>query len=252
MGVGVDTPRAGLRAVDSRAAFLLAALVLLAVAGPVTGQGVASRGVRPMPRGKPSDIPFLAKFVDVATQAGIRRPTIYGEDDYKDYILETIGGGAAWLDYNGDGWIDLLILGGTRFGDAPPSSSLQLHRNLRDGTFEEVTREAGLHRVGWASSATVGDVDNDGDPDLFVTFWGQNALYRNLGDGTFQDITNEAGLLDSEIRWGEGATFLDYDRDGRLDLFFTNYLHFDPETTPRNGSFASAGLAASAARSAVP
>ena len=189
-----------------------------------------------MPRGKPSGIPFLAKFVDVAAQAGLRRPAIYGEDDHKDFILETIGGGAAWFDYDGDGWIDLLILGGTRFGDAPSGSSLQLHRNRRDGTFEEVTREAGLHRVGWASSATVGDVDNDGDADLFVKFWGRNGLYRNLGNGTFQDVTKEAGLLDSETRWGAGATFLDYDRDGSLDLFFTNYLHFDPETTPGKGS----------------
>jgi hypothetical protein len=199
-------------------------------------QGVASRGVRATPRGKPSGIPFLAQFVDVASEAGLVRPTVYGESDYKDYILETIGGGAAWLDYDADGWIDLLIMGGTRFGSPASDSSLQLHRNLRDGTFEEVTEAAGLHRVGWASSATVGDVDNDGHQDVFVTFWGQNVLFRNLGNGTFADITGEAGLLDSETRWGSGSTFLDYDRDGLLDLFVTNYLHFDPETTPGKGS----------------
>ena len=199
-------------------------------------QGVASRGVRPTPRGKPSGIPFLAQFVDVAKEAGLVRPTIYGEVDYKDYILETIGGGAAWLDYDADGWIDLLIMGGTRFGSEASESSLQLHHNLGDGTFEEVTESAGLHRIGWASSATAGDIDNDGFQDVFVTFWGQNALFRNLGDGSFADITGEAGLRDDETRWGAGSTFLDYDRDGYLDLFVTNYLHFDPETTPGKGS----------------
>lgn len=219
-----------------RLAGLLAFLVLTVPGLPVMAQGVASRGVRPTPRGQPSGIPFLAKFVEVSAQAGLNRPTVFGEDSHKDFILETIGGGAAWFDYDRNGTLDLLLLGGTRFGDPPSGSSLQLHRNLGDGTFEEVTGKAGLNRVGWASSATVGDIDNDGNPDLFVTFWGQNALFRNLGDGTFQEITKEAGLLDPETRWGAGATFLDFDRDGHLDLFFTNYLHFDPETTPGKGS----------------
>ncbi|MDE0104373.1 MAG: CRTAC1 family protein [Bryobacterales bacterium] len=211
-------------------------LALVVCPSYASAQGVASRGVRPTPRGQPSGIPFRARFVDVAREAGLLRPTVYGEVDYKDYILETIGGGAAWLDYDKDGWIDLLIMGGTRFGNPTSDSSLQLHRNLGNGTFEEVTRAAGLHRVGWASSATVGDFDNDGHQDIFVTFWGQNVLYRNLGDASFVDTTGEAGLLDSERRWGAGSTFLDYDRDGFLDLFVTNYLHFDPETTPGKGS----------------
>ncbi len=214
------------------------ALILVLAMGPwsALAQGVASRGVRATPRGKPSGIPFRAQFVDVASAAGLVRPAVYGEVDHKDYILETIGGGAAWLDYDADGWIDLLILGGTRFDRSVAASSLQLHRSRGDGTFEEVTATAGLHRVGWASSATVGDLDNDGHPDIFVTFWGQNVLYHNSGDGSFVDITSEAGLLDSETRWGAGATFLDYDRDGLLDLFVTNYLHFDPATTPGKGS----------------
>ena len=161
---------------------------------------------------------------------------MFGEDDHKDYILETIGSGAAWFDFDSDGWLDALILGGTKFGEPPTESSLQLHRNKRDGTFEEVTRDAGMDRVGWASSATIADFDNDGDPDVFVTFWGQNALYQNRGDGTFADIAEEAGLVDTDTRWGSGATFLDYDRDGLLDLFVANYLHFDPATTPGKGS----------------
>ena len=225
-------------AIARRVKSALLVLVIACAASPwdAFAQGVASRGVRPTPRGKPSGIPFLAQFVDVARGAGLVRPTIYGEVDYKDYILETIGGGAAWLDYDADGWIDLLIMGGTRFGSEASESSLQLHRNLRDGTFEEVTESAGLDRIGWASSATVGDIDNDGFQDIFVTFWGQNALFRNLGDGSFADITGTAGLLDNETRWGAGSTFFDYDRDGHLDLFVTNYLHFDPETTPGKGS----------------
>ncbi len=190
----------------------------------------------PSPRGEPSGIPFHARFVDVADEAGFHRRTVFGEDDHKDYILETIGSGAAWFDFDSDGWLDALILGGTKFGEPPTESSLQLHRNKRDGTFEEVTRDAGMDRVGWASSATIADFDNDGDPDVFVTFWGQNALYQNRGDGTFADIAEEAGLVDTDTRWGSGATFLDYDRDGLLDLFVANYLHFDPATTPGKGS----------------
>ena len=229
-----NRPEAIARRVKS--ALLVLVFALAASPWDAFAQGVASRGVRPTPRGKPSGIPFLAQFVDVAREAGLVRPTIYGEVAYKDYILETIGGGAAWLDYDADGWIDLLIMGGTRFGSEASESSLQLHRNLRDGTFEEITESAGLHRIGWASSATVGDLDNDGYQDIFVTFWGQNTLFRNLGDGSFADITGEAGLLDNETRWGAGSTFFDYDRDGYLDLFVTNYLHFDPETTPGKGS----------------
>ena len=172
----------------------------------------------------------------MAASAGLTRPTIYGETDRKDFIVETIGGGAAWFDYDRDGWLDALIMGGTRFDDPPAQSSLQLHRNLGNGKFEETTAEAGLASVGWASSATVGDYDNDGDEDVYITFWGSNALYRNRGDGTFEDVTQASGLSEPDVRWGAGATFLDYDRDGLLDLFIANYLHFDPATTPGKGS----------------
>ncbi len=159
----------------------------------------------------------------------MRRPTVYGESDRKDHILETIGGGAAWLDYDGDGWIDLLIMGGTRFSSPSGESSLQLHRNLRDSTFEEVTEASGLHRVGWASSATVGDTDNDDDQDVFVTFWGQNALYRNAGDSTFTDITGERVFEDDTVEAGLGvetrfvgwgAAIADLDNDGLPDLTY--------------------------------
>lgn len=214
----------------------LAILLAAHFAATLSAQGVASRGVRPTPRGSPSGIPFRARLVDVAASAGLTRPTIYGETDRKDFIVETIGGGAAWFDYDRDGWLDAIVMGGTRFDDPPAQSSLQLHRNLGNGKFEETTVEAGLARVGWASSATVGDYDNDGDEDVYVTFWGSNVLYRNGGDGTFDDVTQASGLSEPDVRWGAGATFLDYDRDGLLDLFVANYLHFDPATTPGKGS----------------
>ena len=111
----------------------------------------------------------------------------------------------------------------------------RLYKNNRDGTFTDVTEKAGLLRTGWASGVAVGDYNNDGFDDLFVTYWGQNVLYRNNGDGTFTDVTKEAGLLQPKARWGSGCTFVDYDRDGHLDLFVANYLEFDLKTTPRQG-----------------
>jgi hypothetical protein len=215
------------------------ALVLTALAGfslaTVWGQGVASRGVKPTPRGKPSGLPFHARFTDIAAQAGLTMPTIYGGVERKTYILETVGCGVAFLDFDNDGWLDILLLSGTRFEAAPPEATNRLYRNNRDGTFADVTEKAGLRRTGWAGSATVGDYDNDGFADVFITYWGQNVLYRNQGDGTFADVTAKANLLDKEVRYGSGAAFLDYDRDGDLDLFVANYLKFDPKRVPKPG-----------------
>jgi hypothetical protein len=203
--------------------------------GRLFGQGVASRGVKPLPRGKPSGLPFHARFTDVARQAGLTAPVIYGGVDRKDYILETIGCGAAFFDYDNDGWLDIFLLGGTRLDGGADGATNRLYRNNRDGTFTDVTERAGLARSGWASAVAVGDYNNDGFEDLFVTYWGQNVLYRNNGDGTFTDVTREAGLLDSRRRWGAGCTFVDYDRDGYLDLFVSNYLEFDFAKVPKPG-----------------
>ena len=199
------------------------------------GQGVATRNVRPQKRGTASGRPFAAHFVDVAAEAGLHYPTIYGPVHRKDYIVETVGCGCAFLDYDNDGWMDLLVLSGSRVAGAPEGTSSRLYRNNRDGTFADVTEEAGLFRETWASAVTIGDFDNDGYDDVFISAFGQNILYRNNGDGTFTDVTGDAGLLDAETRWGAGCSFVDYDRDGHLDLFVSNYCHFDFDSVPGPG-----------------
>ncbi len=211
-------------------------LGLVAGAPLMRAQGVASRNVQALPRGKPSGIPFLASFTDIAGQAGIRSPTIYGPVDHKDYIIETVGCGCAFFDYDNDGWMDALVLSGSRVSGAPEGTSNHLYRNNHDGTFTDVTAKAGLLRTMWASGVTVGDYNNDGFEDLFITAYGQNVLYRNNGDGTFTDVTKEAGLLDPKTRWGAGCCFVDYNLDGHLDLFVSNYLDFDLAHAPRPGS----------------
>lgn len=165
----------------------------------------------------------------------MQKASVYGGVDTKQYILETIGCGVAFIDYDNDGWLDIFVLNGTRFGGAPAGTTNRLYRNNRDGTFTDVTEKAGLVREGWASAVCAGDYNNNGYPDLFITYWGQNVLYRNNGDGTFTDVTKEAGLVEAKRRWGAGCTFIDYDRDGKLDLFVTNYVDFDPERVPKPG-----------------
>ncbi len=204
-----------------------------------TQSGMASRKVNPPPRGKPSGLPFHAHFTDVARRAGIKEITVCGHPDRNDYIIESMSCGAAFLDFDNDGWLDILVLSGSRFGDPLPTASNRLYKNNRDGTFTDVTQKAGLFRTGYSYGVTVGDYDNDGFEDLFITGWGQNVLYRNRGDGTFADVTKEAGLLNPRARFGPGCTFLDYDRDGKLDLFIANYLEFDLDSVPRAGGNAS-------------
>jgi len=199
------------------------------------GQGVSTRNVTPTPRGKPSGLPFHARFTDIAYAAGLRNPVICGTDNRKTYILEAVGCGAAFFDYDNDGWLDIFVLNGDRLENSPSATS-RLYKNNRDGTFTDVTDNAGLRHTGWASSVAVGDYNNDGFDDLFVTYWGQNVLYRNNGDGTFSDVTHQAGLLHEGRRWGSGCSFLDYDRDGYLDLFIANYLDFDLQSVGMPGS----------------
>ena len=201
----------------------------------VFGQGISSRGVKPQPRGKPSGRPFLARLTDVAKEAGLTQPLIYGGVDSKSYIIEVVGCGLAFIDYDNDGWVDLFVLSGTRLEDVPPGTTNRLYKNNRDGTFTDVTVKSGLVRTGWASAVTVGDYDNDGFDDLFITCYGRNVLYHNNGDGTFSDVTEKAGLGQAAVRYGSGCTWVDYDRDGRLDLFVANYLNTTLEKLPKPG-----------------
>jgi hypothetical protein len=211
-------------------------LALLAgTAADAFAQGVSSRAVKPQPRGKPSGLPFNARFTDVAREAGLTHPSIYGGVDAKQYIVEVVGCGVAFLDYDNDGWLDVLVLSGTRLDGAPAGATNRLYRNNRNGTFTDVTAKAGLTRVGWASSVTVGDFDNDGFDDLFITGYGYDALYRNNGDGTFTDITAKAGLTPTATRYGAGCTWIDYDRDGKLDLLVARYLDTTLEKLPKPG-----------------
>jgi hypothetical protein len=158
-------------------------------------QGVSQRKVKALPRGKPSGIPFLAHFTDVAAAAGLTSPVIYGGVWSKNYIFEAVGCGVAFFDYDNDGWLDIFILGGMRVDEHLPDATNRLYKNNRDGTFTDVTAKAGLVRSGWASGLTIGDYNNDGFEDIFITYYGQNVLYRNNGDGTFNDVTKQAGLL---------------------------------------------------------
>jgi len=220
----------------SRRVFL--AGMLGATATTCFGQGVTAHKAAAQPRSKPSGLPFNVRFSDVASQAGLRAITVYGESDRKQYIVETLGCGCAFLDFDNDGWLDIFLLSGTRLSAPPSGASNRLFKNNRDGTFTDVTERAGLLKTGWACGVCVGDYNNDGFDDLFVTYWGQNVLYRNNGDGTFTDVTEAAGLVHPGKRWGTGCTFLDYDRDGNLDLFVANYLDFDLQSSPQPGQTA--------------
>lgn len=163
---------------------------------------------------------------------------VNGDAKTKPYIIETTGGGVAIFDYNNDGWPDIFVTSGTTLGAKPgdpmaPTS--HLYRNNGDGTFTDVTKQAGLAVSGWGQGVCVGDYNNDGYEDLYVTYWGQNHLFRNNGNGTFTDVTKEAGVSGPANGWSTGCAFVDYDRDGKLDLFVSTYVKFDMASAPKPG-----------------
>lgn len=173
-------------------------------------------------------------FRNTAREAGLTAVTVYGGTKTNKYLLETTGSGVAVLDIDADGWLDVFLVNGSVLEGFPSGSAPtnHLYRNKHDGTFEDVTATAGLAQSGWGQGACAGDYDNDGYDDLFVTYWGQNRLYHNRGNGKFEDVTKASGLTTAKPRWGAGCAFLDYDRDGRLDLFAANYIDFDLASAP--------------------
>lgn len=202
------------------------ALLQVVKSGPTSARGVANDATP-------------VQFLDVAAKAGLTTPNVWGGVDHKRSIIEAKGSGLAFFDYDHDGWLDIYLTNGDRLetqwpkGKAPTS---HLYRNNRDGTFTDVTQGSGLGVTGWQTGVCVGDYNNDGWDDLFCCFWGHNILFQNNGNGTFTDVTRKAGLYSKDWRWGAGCTFLDYDRDGSLDLFVCNYLKLDPKHNPKTSA----------------
>ncbi|MBS1842488.1 MAG: CRTAC1 family protein [Acidobacteria bacterium] len=173
-------------------------------------------------------------FLDVAKQSGLNAKTFYGGEHKNKYLLETTGCGIAFYDYDNDGWLDIFIINGWRLEGFPKGQEpvSRLFKNNRDGTFTDVTLAAGVAHSGWGQGCCIGDYDNDGNEDLFVTYFGKNVLYHNNGNGAFTDVSEKSGVATNGKRWNSGCAFVDYDRDGNLDLFVANYIDMDLATAP--------------------
>jgi len=173
---------------------------------------------------------YHVDFRNVAASAGLTASFPNGGDQTKRWIVETTGSGAAFLDYDNDGLLDIFLVSGE-------GGQNRLYHNEGHGRFSDVSAKMGLaEATGWGQGVCAGDYDNDGYVDLFVTYWGQNHLYRNVAGRRFEDVTARAGLRQDRVRYNTGCAFLDYDNDGRADLFVANYLKFDPKETPEPGA----------------
>src|SRR5246500_2612540 len=178
----------------------------------------------------------IATFTDIAEKAGLTAQNVFGGLDTKKYIIETTGTGIAVFDYDNDGWPDIFLVNGTKLEGFPPGQgpTNRLYHNNHDGTFTDVTAKAGLTATGWGQGVCVGDYDNDGWEDLYITYYGKNRLYHNR-NGVFEEIAEKAGVAGSGKSWGTGCAFVDYDRDGHLDLVVANYVDFDLANAPAPG-----------------
>jgi hypothetical protein len=174
----------------------------------------------------------IVRLTDVAAEAGLTLVNVSGSPA-KDFVMDANGNGAAWLDFDRDGDLDALIVNGSRLERMKRGGDVMaaLYRNNGDGTFADVTEASGLTRRGWGTGVCVGDYDNDGYSDVYITAFGPNALWRNTGRGTFTP-TREA----ADPRWSTGCAFADYDRDGLIDLYVANYLRFDAHAVPSRTS----------------
>jgi enediyne biosynthesis protein E4 len=206
-------------------AVVLSVLVLTA-SGGVAQQTAPNQDVKP-----------IVFFKDEAEKAGLVAKNVFGGVDTKNYIIETTGTGVAVFDYDNDGWPDIFLVNGTTLdgstGSAAPTS--HLYHNNHDGTFTDVTVKAGVLHTGWGQGVCVGDYDNDGFEDFFVTYYGKNVLYHNNGNGTFTELGEKAGVAGMGGAWGSGCAFVDYDRDGKVDLFIATYVDFDLKAAPKPG-----------------
>jgi hypothetical protein len=189
---------------------------------------------------EPAQAPPVAYFVDNAEKAGLTMTTVFGGKDTKKYIIETTGTGVAIFDYDNDGWPDIFLVNGTTLEGFPAGTgpTNHLYRNNHDGTFTDVTTKAGLASTGWGQGVCAGDYDNDGWEDLYVTYYGKNRLYRNQ-QGVFTEVGEKSGVAGTGKPWGTGCAFVDYDRDGLLDLMVANYVDFDMANAPAPGERAS-------------
>ena len=185
--------------------------------------------------------PSIAYFTDEAKKSGLTMQNVFGGVDTKQYIIETTGTGVAIFDYDNDGWPDIFLVNGRTLDLLPGTQqpTNRLYHNNHDGTFTDVTERSGLAHTGWGQGVCVGDYDNDGFDDLYVTYYGKNVLYHNNRDGTFTAASEKAGVAGTGKAWGSGCAFVDYDRDGKLDLFVSNYVDFDLNSAPKPGERAS-------------
>ena len=172
---------------------------------------------------------YAPAFENIAKSAGLTDAFPNGGDVTKQYIIETTGSGIAFIDYDNDGLLDIFVLSGE-------GGTNRMYHNEGHDRFRDVTDALGLRSSGWAEGVCAGDYDNDGYTDLFVTYWGQNHLYRNVNGKRFEDVTAASRLTQSRTRYNTGCAFVDVDLDGRLDLFVSNYLIFDPASTPKPGA----------------
>jgi hypothetical protein len=224
----------------SSTALVLSLEDVLELAQPARAQQNSRPSYDAKPKGAPKSpspvtgTPLGFSFIDVAKSSGLNAKTIYGGEHKNRYLLETTGCGVAFYDFDHDDWVDIFLVNGTRLEGFPKGQEPVSHlfKNNRDGTFTDITAGSGITRSGWGQGCCVGDYDNDGLDDLFVSYYGQPSLYKNHGNGKFTDVTAKAGLTQTRQRWNSGCAFLDYDKDGHLDLFVANYIDFDIKTAP--------------------
>lgn len=220
----------------ARLCLILSVLTAASTVSAFQGMATASRPKRPPPSIQTNLPPIRVDFRDIAEQAGLQAVNVSGSESHKKYILETTGNGVGIFDYNNDGLMDIFVVNATTLDGRPKGATSHLYRNLGSLRFQDVTADAHLTREGWGQGVCIGDYDNDGRRDLFVTYYGHSVLYHNEGNGTFKDVTAESGLASPLVRWDTGCSFLDYDLDGKLDLVVTGYVEFDREKVPQPGN----------------